>query len=140
MSNQKMANLKRLLNYSVLFFRSFGMTILFSYIYPNERIEVTSGDTFAMTYIKYHMKVSCLISFHESGDESQQFRYNFVSNSEHSLSCKLFFQEFCQPTYWNILYFKYFTTRDFMTKTALSLRHMSATESIDCCFIMHGTD
>ena len=68
-----MANLKRLFNYSVLFFRSFGLTILFSYVHLNERIEVTSGDTFAMTYIKYHTKVSCLISFHESGDESQQF-------------------------------------------------------------------
>ena len=69
-----MANLKRLLNYSVLFFRSFGLTILFSYVYPNERIKVTSGDTFAMTYINYHMEVSCLISFHESVDELQQFR------------------------------------------------------------------
>ena len=68
-----MANLKRLFNYSVLFFHSFGLTILFSYVHPNERIEVTSGDTFAMTYIKYHMKVSCLILFHESGDELQQF-------------------------------------------------------------------
>ena len=69
-----MANLKRFFNYSVLLFRSFGLKILFSYIHPNKRIEVTSGDTFAMTYIKYHMKVSCVISFHESGDESQQFR------------------------------------------------------------------
>ena len=109
-------------------------------MYPNERIEVTSGDTCAMTYIRYHMKVSCLISFHESGVESQQFRLNFGSNSEHSLSCKLFFQEFCQPAYWNIPYLKYFTTRDFRTKTDLSLRQVSATESIDCCFIMHGTD
>ena len=72
-----MANLKRFLNYSVLFFRSFGLAILFSYVYPNERIEVTSGDTFAMTYIKYHMKVSCLISFHESGDESRILNIHF---------------------------------------------------------------
>ena len=70
-----MANLKRMFNYSVLLFCSFGLTCnpLFFYIHPNERIEVTSGDTFAMTYIKYHMKVSCLFSFRESGDESQQF-------------------------------------------------------------------
>ena len=65
-----MANLKRLFDYSVLF----ELTILFSYLHPNERIEMTSGDTFAMTYMKYHMKVSCLISFHETGDETQQFR------------------------------------------------------------------
>ena len=98
--------------------------------------------THLLTYIKYHMKVSCLISFHFMNQVMN--RSNFVKTLPRILNihfhASYFFQEFCQPADWNIPYFKYFTTRDCMTKTVLSLCHVSTTESIDCCFVMHGTD
>ena len=63
---------------------------------------MTSGDNSAVTYIKYHMKVS-------SAMKSRQFHFNFVSNFEHSLFAGYYFKISLNEL--TGTYFKYFTTR-----------------------------